>query len=80
MPLLAPFVAWTKAARAAVGTLGYAGPDGLGCTDLGARPDPKVVPQGTTIADCRVPKGGSGAERGVHKGRTKGAQRVGQGC
>ena len=51
MPLLAPLVDWAQAARAAAGTLGYAGPDGLGCTDLTTHPDTKVViPPGTTIA------------------------------
>ena len=57
MPLLAPLVEWTKATRAAVGTWGYAGPDGLGCTDLTAHghPDTKVViPPGTTIARIRL--------------------------
>ena len=55
MPLLAPFVDWTKAARATVGTRGYAGPDGLGCTDLTAHHDTKVViPPGTTIARMRL--------------------------
>ena len=55
MPLLAPLVEWTKAAWAAVGTRGYAGPDGLGCTDLTAHPDTKVViPPGTTIARIRL--------------------------
>ena len=54
MPLLAPLVDWTKAARAAVGTWGYAGHGGLGCTDLIAHPDTKVeVPLGTTIARIR---------------------------
>ena len=38
-----------------VGTRGYAGPDGLGCTDLTAHPDTKVViPLGTTIARIRL--------------------------
>ena len=51
MPLLAPLVDRTRAARAAAGTRGYAGTDGLGCTDLTAHPDTKVViPSGTTIA------------------------------
>ena len=51
MPLLAPLVDWAKAARAAVGTWGYAGPDGLGCRDLAVHPDTKVaIPPGTTIA------------------------------
>ena len=36
MPLLAPLVDRTRAAGAAVGTRGYAGPDGLGCTDVTA--------------------------------------------
>ena len=55
MPLLAPLVDWTKAARAAVGTRGYASPDGLGCIDLTAHPDTKVViPPGTTIARIRL--------------------------
>ena len=56
MPLLAPLVVWTKAARAAVGTRGYAGPDGSGCTDVTARPATKVViPPGTTTARIRLP-------------------------
>ena len=51
MPLLAPLVDWTKAARSTVGTWGYADPDGLGCTDLTAHPDTKlVIPSGTNIA------------------------------
>ena len=55
MPLLAPLVDWAKAARAAVGTRAYAGPDGLGCTDLAAHPDTKVaIPSGTTIARIRL--------------------------
>ena len=55
MPLLAPLVNWAKVARAAVGTRGYAGPDGLGCTDLAAYPDTKVaIPPGTTIACIRL--------------------------
>ena len=57
MPLLAPLVDWTKTARAAVGTRGYAGPNGLsmGCTDLTAHPDTKaVIPPGTTIARIRL--------------------------
>ena len=55
MPLLVPLVDWAKAARAAVGTRGYAGPDGLGCTDLTAQPDTKVaIPSGTTIARIRL--------------------------
>ena len=45
MPFLVPLFDWTKAARAAVGTRGYAGPDGLGCTDTKV-----VIPPGTTIA------------------------------
>ena len=54
MPLLA-LVDWTKTARAAVGTRGYAGPDGLGCTDLAAHPDTKVaIPSGTSIARIRL--------------------------
>ena len=53
--LLAPLVDWAKAARAAVGTRGYAGPIGLGCTDLAAHPDTKVaIPSGTTIARIRL--------------------------
>ena len=36
MPLLAPLVDRAKAARAAVGSRGYVGPNGLGCTDLAA--------------------------------------------
>ena len=55
MPLWAPVVNRAKAARAAVGTRGYAGPDGLGCTDLAAHPDTKVaIPSGTTIARIRL--------------------------
>ena len=55
MPLLAPLVHWTRAAWAAVGTRGNAGRDGLGCTDLAAHPDTKVViPPGTTIACIRL--------------------------
>ena len=55
MPLLAPLVDWTKAARAAKGTGGYAGRDGLGCSDLAAHPDTRVViPPGTTIARIRL--------------------------
>ena len=55
MPLLAPLVDWTKAARVAVRTWGYAGPDGLGCTDLTVHPDTNVViPPGTTIARIRL--------------------------
>ena len=51
MPLWAPLVVWTKAAWAAVGTRGYAGPAGLGCTDLTAHPKTKgVIPPGTTIS------------------------------
>ena len=51
MPLLAPLVDWTEAAGAALGTRGYAGPNGLGCTDLAAHLDTKVmIPPGTTIA------------------------------
>ena len=38
-----------------MGTRGYAGPDGLGCTDLAAHPDTKaVIPPGTTIARIRL--------------------------
>ena len=55
MPLFAPLVDWAKAARAAVGTPGYACPDGLGCTDLAVHPDTKVaIPSGTTIARIRL--------------------------
>ena len=55
MPFLSPLVDRAKAARAAVGTRGYAGPDGLGCTDLAAHPDTKVaIPSGTTIARIRL--------------------------
>ena len=55
MPLLAPLVDWAKAAWVAVGTRGYAGPDGLGCTDLAAHPDTTVaIPSGTTIACIRL--------------------------
>ena len=54
-PLLAPLVDWGKTAQAAVGTRGYAGPDGLGCTDLAAHPDTKLaIPSGTTIARIRL--------------------------
>ena len=55
VPLLAPLVAWAKAAGAAVRTRGCAGPDGLGYTDLAAHPDTKVAtPSGTTIARIRL--------------------------
>ena len=55
MPLLAPLVEWTEAAWIAVGTWGYAGPDGLGSTDLAAHPDTTVViPSGTTITCIRL--------------------------
>ena len=55
MPLLARLVDRTRAARAAVDTRGYAGPDGLGYTDLTAHPGTKVViPLGTTIARIRL--------------------------
>ena len=55
MPLLAPFVDWAKAARAAVGTRGYVGPSGLGCRDLAAHPHTKAaIPPGTTIARIRL--------------------------
>ena len=55
IPLLAPSVDWAKAARAAVGTLGYVGPGGLGCTDLTAHPDTKVaIPSSTTFARIRL--------------------------
>ena len=55
MPLLAPLVDKAKAARAAVGTRGYAGPDGLGHTDIAAHPNTKVaMPPGTTIARIRL--------------------------
>ena len=55
MPLLAPLVDWAKAAWAAVGTRGYAGPDWLGSTDLAAHPDTKVaIPLGTTVARIRL--------------------------
>ena len=38
-----------------MGTRGYAGPDGLGCTDLAAHPGTKVaIPPGTTIARMRI--------------------------
>ena len=55
MPLLAPLVDWAKAARVAVGTRGYACPDGFGCMDLAAYPDTKVaIPSGTIIAGIRL--------------------------
>ena len=55
MPLLAPLVDLAKASRAAVGTRGYAGPDGLGCTDLAAHPDTKVaIPSSPTTARIRL--------------------------
>ena len=55
MPSLAPLVDWAKVAWAAVGTQGYAGPDGLGCTDVAAHLDTKVaIPSGTTIARIRL--------------------------
>ena len=55
MALLAPLVHWAKAAQAAVDTRAYAGPTGLGCTDLAAHPDTKVaIPPGTTIARIRL--------------------------
>ena len=48
-------VDWARAARVAVGTRGYAGPDGLGCTDLAAHHDTKVaLPSGTTVARTRL--------------------------
>ena len=55
MPLLAPLVGWAKAARTAVGTRGYDGPDGWGCMDLTAHPDTKVaIPSATTVARIRL--------------------------
>ena len=55
MPSLTPLADRTKAARAAVGTQGYAGPDGLGCTNLTAHPDTNVeIPPGTSIARIRL--------------------------
>ena len=55
MPLLAPLVDSAKGARAAADTRGYAGPDGLDCTDLAAHPDTNVaIPSGTTIARIRL--------------------------
>ena len=55
IPLLAPLVDWAKAAQAAVGTRGYSGPDGFGCTDLAAHLNTKVaIPPGTTIARIRL--------------------------
>ena len=55
MPLLAPLVDRANPDRAAVGTRGYAGPDGLGCTDLPAHPDTKVaICPVTTIARIRI--------------------------
>ena len=55
MPLLAPLVDRSKAARAAAGTGCYVGPDGLGCTDLAAHPDTTVaIFSGTTIARIRL--------------------------
>ena len=55
MPLSAPLVDSTKAARAATGTRGYAGPDGLGCTNLTAHPDTKgVTPPCTSVARIRL--------------------------
>ena len=55
MPLLAHLVDGAKAARAAVGTRGYASPNDLGCTDLATRSDTKVaIPSGTTIARIRL--------------------------
>ena len=67
MPLLVPLVDWAKAARAAVGTRGYACPDGLGCTDLAAHPDTKVAIRGAVL------KGGAGrgAGRGSSGGRVR---------
>ena len=39
----------------AMRTRGYAGPDGLGCTDLNTRRDTNVlIPRGTTIARIRL--------------------------
>ena len=51
----ASLVDWIRAARAAVGTGSYASPDGLGCTDLTAQADTKVVitPR-TTLAHIRL--------------------------
>ena len=55
MPLLAPLVNWTKATRVAVGVWCYAAPGGLGCTNVTAHPDAKVVIHpGTTIACIRL--------------------------
>ena len=55
MPLLAPLVDLAKGARATPGTRGYAGPDGLGCTDHAAQPDTKVaIAPGTTSARIRL--------------------------
>ena len=51
IPLLAPLVDGTKAALAALGTCGYAGPHGLGCTNVTAHPDTKMaILSSTTIA------------------------------
>ena len=64
MPLLAPLVDCAKADRAAVGTRGYASPDGLGCTDLAAHADTKVaIPSGTTIARIRLTRPLLGADK-----------------
>ena len=54
MPLLAPLVEGAKAARAAVATRGYAGPDWLGCMDIAAHPNTSGRPPGTTIARIRL--------------------------
>ena len=37
-----------------MGTRGYVAPNGMGCTDLAADPDTKVIPRGTTIARIRL--------------------------
>ena len=51
MPFLTALVDGCNNARAVVGTLGYTGPDGLGCINLTAHPETKVlIPAGTNIA------------------------------
>ena len=51
-----PWSTWPKAARVAVGTRGYAGPDGVARADLAAHPDTKVAgPPCTTVARIRLP-------------------------
>ena len=77
MPLLAPWVDWAKAARATVGTRGYAGPDGLGCTDLAAHPNTKFEPGGCIwFPSCNNPWRRNPPAKRMQK-RGSGTQRVG---